>query len=172
MMRATLALVLSLGLHGCHERKATPPPREEIACSAMGCPSGLMLDLDSPLSEEELLGATLRYCRGDYCEAATFKKPASGALQGMSLRTPAGKPGATVRVRSRAEGKPWLSFGHLRAGGLNAGDRYHVTLTDANGKVQIELDHTVSAYEPVYVNGPKCGVTCNQAVLDLRVAPH
>jgi hypothetical protein len=56
---------------------------------------------------------------------------------------------------------------------LNAlanGDRYHLTVTDAQGATLVDTTD-VATYQTTQPNGAACGPTCHQASADHR-APH
>ena len=160
MARFLFPVLLSLAALGCDGSHD---------CTLVGCTSGLALRVDSPVSEADLGDALVELCVNARCSEASLSKPSEGAQGYGSLQDSEGKRVADVFVMTRDGNLPWLDVvPWLHASEVADGDVYRLTVTSADGKQLMQLEHTIQHYEANQPNGPDCGPVCKSAVADLR----
>ena len=163
MMRM-LSLMLALGLVGCDAAKE---------CTLIACGSGLRLQVDSPVSEQELTGATLTYCWNDVCFSGALPPPNESDGYGLDLRSDDSESRVLAGVMKRPMDTPWIELDPVfPPAEVKDGDVYHVVLSSSDGKVLLQREEKVAHYETEYPNGPECGGACRTATIDRREKPH
>ena len=144
-----------------------------MPCSQVGCLSGFLWRLDSPLAGEALTGMQIEACsplgclRGPLLSESTLQTDEASLTQlGEDARQE-----ASVVVHRRRASQATLDVRWMmrERGTTKDGDRYRITLRDVRGNVLFESHETVR-YERRYPNGRLCDwdSECLQALADRR----
>ncbi len=138
-----------------------------LACTQMGCvfpPVTLRIPRATLPMGERL---TLTVCRENACLSGEFTlgnaDASSPDVAAFTIRdTLTSSFYASVTV-SRNSG---ITIGYTGSYDYSDGDRYTVTIEDANGQELLNKETTVT-YTKSYPNGPECGPLCMQADVTL-----